>query len=302
MDQNILNKVNQSVLQERINSTRNQKEQIRQRLQNPGLYQDSATPNTSIANLNEYYRPSQAFKNDLSSVFKYAEGSYGGDATLGNPTGTAPSGPAMNAQTAQTIGNLAGLVSSYTGTFPGGFGGTISGALSGNPGQTAKGVATMGMNLAGAHPAAQMAVNYGIDSLLGKSPSMQDMAKNVGLMALFSAVPQAKALYSAYTVAKSIADVFGLTDIGGVFGPSDNTLGYSDSPAFQGNISFGEEQDRDISGLTPEASDYNPDTYAGPKVSENPTGIEGGYSAFGDSSLSGDVSSGSWGGSADSDY
>lgn len=208
MDQNTLKKVNQQVLQERVNSLRNQKEEIRQRLQNPGLYPDSATPDASLSNINEYYRPSQAFKNDLGSVFNYAyDGGSDGGGTYGGTSTSGYTGPAMDAQTAQAIGNITGLVGSYTGALPEGTGQTVSGALSGNPAQAAKGLANIAMSLENVNPYGRMGVNAAIDALSGKSAT--SVAKGLGLSSLFSAVPQLAQVMALDKGITALSNLFG---------------------------------------------------------------------------------------------
>lgn len=237
MDQNTLKKVNQQVLQERVNSLRNQKEEIRQRLQNPGLYPDSATPDASLSNINEYYRPSQAFKNDLGSVFNYAyDGGSDGGGTYGGTSTSGYTGPAMDAQTAQAIGNITGLVGSYTGALPGGTGQTVSGALSGNPAQAAKGLANIAMSLENVNPYGRMGVNAAIDALSGKSAT--SVAKGLGLSALFSAVPQLAQVMALDKGITALSNLFGF-DFSISRGLSEMISPTPTAPGYEGGF-FGE--------------------------------------------------------------
>ena len=200
-----ISRVNQQVLQERVNSLRNQKEQIRQGLRNPGLYPDSVTPEVNLSNINEFYRPSQSLKNDLSTVFNYAYNNGGGDMSENSPNDY--SGPAMSAETANAIGNLAGLIGGVTGTTPDGFGQTVGGALSGNAAQAGKGIANMAMSAANMSPYGRMGVNAAIDALSGKSAT--SVAKGLGLSALFSAVPQLAQVMALDKGITALSNLFG---------------------------------------------------------------------------------------------
>lgn len=298
MDQTTLGKVNQQVLQERVNSLRNQKEDIRQRLQNPGLYPDSATPSVNLSNINEYYRPSQAFKKDLSSVFNYAfTGDSGGGDTSGN-TPNSSSGPAMSAETANAIGNIAGLIGGYTGTTPGGFGQTVGGALSGNAAQTGKGIANMAMSAAQMSPYGRMGVNAAIDALSGKSAT--SVAKGLGLSALFSAVPQLAQVMALDKGITALSNIFGL-DFSISRGLSEMISPTPTAPGFEGGF-FGEPGlGLGIQGALPGyGGGYGGDsTPAGYGAGDLGGGVSGGIGSdtgstagYGDGDLGGGISGG----------
>lgn len=229
VDQNTLGKVNQEVLQNRVNSLRNQKEQIRQRMQNPGLYPDSATPNVTLSNLNEYYRPSQAAMNSIdpsiASLFNRDQSS-GGDLSENTPNSSSlglSSAQASGLNTlANVFGNLAGL--------PSGFSTTVTGMATGNVAGIGKGMANMAMSVNNMNPYGRMGVNAAIDALSGKS--LSTVGKNLGLTALSRATPVFGQLMAAYSIANTLSNLFGMT------GEDSGNIGTTESTESAGRTGY----------------------------------------------------------------
>lgn len=299
MNNSLIGKVNQSVLQDRVNSLRNQKEQIRQRLQNPGLYPDSSTPNVTLENLNQYYRPSQELaKQSISELSNFFNNVTEGSSAYSEntPNTTSGRGLGLNSGLANTIGSIASQAASRSGAGP-----------------------------------ASSFIGSAIAGALGKENASKDIMTSALKAAAVSAVPQLSPVLAAYGLANTLAGLFGY-DLG-TEAKSFANIGNQFAPGFGYTWGMSSKQNKDesspglgslstaladlsnsMTGLSNLGYGYstpgtnmssigtglqtNPNTF---EVSYN-NNNQGGYSAFGDSSLSSDVSGGNWGGSADSDF
>lgn len=134
--------VNEEILKERVNTVRNQREQIRERMQNPGLYErmqaqqaptQTLTTQTQPQVRNPTYRPAGALqKAALSDLYNQSHGeSYSsGSAGEGSTEYSGPTeGLGLNSLMAGILGNVVGMGAGKLGA-PGPIGGLVSGITS----------------------------------------------------------------------------------------------------------------------------------------------------------------------------
>jgi len=134
--------VNDEILRERVNTIRNQREQIRERMQNPGLYErmqaqqqaptQTLTPQTQPQVRNPTYRPASSLqKAALSDLYNYRNEKSSSSASGVGPTEY--SGPTeglgLNSLMAGILGNVMGMGAGKLGA-PGPIGGLVSGITS----------------------------------------------------------------------------------------------------------------------------------------------------------------------------
>lgn len=133
--------VNEEILKERVNTVRNQREQIRERMQNPGLYErmqaqqaptQTLTTQTQPQVRNPTYRPAGTLqKAALSDLYNYRNQESSSSASGEGPTEY--SGPTeglgLNSLMAGILGNVVGMGAGKLGA-PGPIGGLVSGITS----------------------------------------------------------------------------------------------------------------------------------------------------------------------------
>lgn len=135
---NLIELVNNEVLQERINSVRNQREDIRDRMRNPGLYGQQVTQPTTATQTQTTtptvptYRPAGSLqKAALQDLYNYSNDQSSSSASGEGPQDYAgpTEGLGLNSLMAGILGNVASMGVGKMGA-PGPIGGLVSGVTS----------------------------------------------------------------------------------------------------------------------------------------------------------------------------
>lgn len=208
----ILGKVNQEVLQERVNSLRNQKEEIRRRLQNPGLYPDQVAPITQ-QQLAQSYRPAESLQRAALSDLYNMAGRDQSDAYSSSDYAGPREGAGLSSLLAGGLGALAGQVAGRAGAGP--LSGLISSMVSGALGK--------------GDPSNKIA-NSAIKT--GLSLAFPQLSPILGLMSLFGISPNFR---------QGLGELFGIDNVtpgyeGGFFGTQGIGSGLD---ASQGGFGYG---------------------------------------------------------------
>lgn len=170
---NLIGKVNQDILTEdRINTLQNQKEEIRRRLQNPGLYPDQTS--YTQQQYSQSYRPAEALQRAaLSDIYNMQGGSGQSDSYSPSNYSGPSEGAGLNSLLAGGLGTIAGQVAGRAGAGP--LSGLVSAMVSGGLGKgnfsnkVTNSAIKAGLSLA--FP--QLSPILGLMSLFGLSPNFR---------------------------------------------------------------------------------------------------------------------------------